>query len=212
MSSTDGPKRKDAKLQALIGKDVSMPTGDPDAVPDCPLVTRLVPTKNYTARRPEAVPPRRPDILILHYTAMTSAARAVHWLTTPESGVSCHYLVTETGDVIQMVHEAYRAWHAGVSYWQGDRDINSASIGIEIANPGPGIKNPDSTSAAMFPSAQMAAVRDLARDICARNAIPPHRVLAHSDVAPGRKVDPGPLFDWEWLAHEGVGLWPKVIA
>ncbi|MEO0618221.1 MAG: N-acetylmuramoyl-L-alanine amidase [Pseudomonadota bacterium] len=191
---------------SLVSKPFQMPPGDRNAQADCPLVTRFVPTENYTARRPETEPPRQPEMLILHYTAMASAARAVYWLTTPESGVSCHYLVTESGAVIQMVHEAHRAWHAGVSYWQGERDINSASIGIEIANPGP-----DGALAAEFPHSQMEAVRDLAADICQRNAIPRHRVLAHSDIAPGRKLDPGPLFDWEWLAGEGVGYWPGAI-
>ncbi|MEL6290107.1 MAG: N-acetylmuramoyl-L-alanine amidase, partial [Pseudomonadota bacterium] len=172
---------------------------------DSPLVVRCVETANCTERRPLTDPPRRPDMLLLHYTAMASAERAIHWLTTPESGVSCHYVVTEEGEIVQLVPEALRAWHAGVAFWRGEEDINSASIGIEIANPGPGEVGEE------FPPRQMQAVRDLARDICARNAIPPARVLAHSDVAPGRKTDPGPLFDWRWLAAEGVGLWPAAI-
>lgn len=177
-------------------------TADPTQAADTALACRWVSSPNFTARRPETTPPRRPDMLILHYTAMTSAERALHWLTVPESNVSCHYLIAEDGEIFQMVREANRAWQAGLSCWQGDEDINSASIGIEIANPGP------ESDAAAFPAVQMEAVRDLSLDICARNNIPQARVLAHSDIAPGRKTDPGPLFDWEWLAQEGVGLWP----
>ena len=170
--------------------------------PDTDLLCTWVPSSNFTARRPETDPPRQPDILILHYTAMTSAERALYWLTTPESNVSCHYLIAEDGEIFQMVREADRAWQAGLSSWQGDTDINSASIGIEIANGGPMNPNPE------FPPSQMHAVRDLSADICKRNHIPASRVLAHSDIAPGRKTDPGPFFDWEWLAREGVGFWP----
>lgn len=186
-----------------------------DPTPDnAPPVTQIdtacpctwVPSSNFTARRPETDPARRPDMLILHYTAMTSSERALYWLTTPESNVSCHYLIAEDGEIFQMVREADRAWQAGLSWWQGDADINSASIGIEIANGGPTNPNPE------FPEAQMKAVRDLSADICKRNRISPTRVLAHSDIAPGRKVDPGPYFDWEWLAHEGVGLWPAATS
>jgi N-acetylmuramoyl-L-alanine amidase len=100
-----------------------------------------------------------------------------------------------------MVAEGSRAWHAGVSFWAGETDINSASIGIEIQNPGHMLGYPD------FPAAQMRAVASLARDITRRNGIAPERVLAHSDVAPGRKIDPGEKFDWAWLAGEGVGHW-----
>lgn len=171
--------------------------------PDTELPCTWVPSSNFTARRPESDPPRQPDMLILHYTAMTSAERALYWLTTPESNVSCHYLIAEDGEIFQMVHEANRAWQAGLSSWQGDHDINSASIGIEIANGGPENLDPE------FPPAQMNAVRDLSADICQRNHIANARVLAHSDIAPGRKTDPGPYFDWEWLADEGVGAWPS---
>jgi N-acetylmuramoyl-L-alanine amidase len=143
----------------------------------------------------------KPDILLMHYTEMESAAKACDWLCNPQSKVSCHYLVDETGEIVQMVDETLRAWHAGASSWHGDSDVNSRSIGIEIQNPGMryGYR--------AFPRQQMSAVIALSKDIIARNAIAAERVLAHSDVAPGRKVDPGALFDWRLLHEEGVGHW-----
>ncbi|MBX2805403.1 MAG: N-acetylmuramoyl-L-alanine amidase [Hyphomicrobiales bacterium] len=143
----------------------------------------------------------RPTILLMHYTGMTRADRAVDWLCAPASRVSCHYLVDEDGRITQMVSEDARAWHAGVSCWMGETDINSASIGIEIHNPGHDAGYPD------FPEAQMDAVIALSRDILTRHDIPPRRVLAHSDVAPDRKADPGEKFDWAGLARAGIGHW-----
>ena len=147
-----------------------------------------------------------PDMLILHYTGMESAKAAIDWLACAESGVSCHYVIDEQGQITQMVSEAERAWHAGVSFWQGDRDINSASIGIEICNPGHELGYPE------FPEAQMASVVALARDIIARHDIKPERVLAHSDVAPSRKADPGEKFNWFRLHQEGIGHWVEPAA
>ena len=143
------------------------------------------------------------DILLLHYTGMPSEAVALAWLTSRESQVSAHYFVGEDGRVIQMVDESRRAWHAGKSSWAGETDINSRSIGIEIANPGHefGYRG--------FPPAQIAAVVALCRDILSRHAIPPQRVLAHSDVAPDRKEDPGELFPWDELNASGVGHWVR---
>ncbi len=143
----------------------------------------------------------KPDILLMHYTEMESAQKACDWLCNPQSKVSCHYLVDETGEIVQMVDETMRAWHAGASSWLGVSDINSHSIGIEIQNPGAryGYR--------AFPPEQMRAVIALSKDIIARNAIRPERVLAHSDVAPGRKIDPGELFDWRLLHEEGIGHW-----
>jgi len=143
----------------------------------------------------------RPDILLMHYTEMESAAKACDWLCDPRSKVSCHYLVDETGEIVQMVDEAMRAWHAGQSSWRGESDINSRSIGIEIQNPGLryGYR--------AFPDVQMRTVIALSKDIVARNGIRPERVLAHSDVAPGRKVDPGELFNWRLLHEAGIGHW-----
>ncbi|UDF28877.1 UNVERIFIED_ORG: N-acetylmuramoyl-L-alanine amidase [Roseateles sp. XES5] len=151
---------------------------------------------------------RRPDIILLHYTGMATADGALKWLRAPESQVSCHYFVHEDGRVEQLVSEADRAWHAGKSFWKGEVDINSASIGVEIANPGHPGGLPD------FPDAQIAAVIELCLDCGGRWGIAPERVLAHSDVAPVRKVDPGEKFPWGRLHAAGVGHWvaPSPIA
>jgi len=142
------------------------------------------------------------DMLILHYTGMKNAGEALARLTSHESKVSAHYLIDEEGAVFRLVAEDKRAWHAGVSSWRGRADINSASIGIELVNPGHewGYRN--------FPDKQMAALEELCRGILQRHRIPARHVLGHSDVAPGRKDDPGELFDWRRFAKAGVGLWP----
>jgi N-acetylmuramoyl-L-alanine amidase len=121
------------------------------------------------------------------------------------SNVSCHYLVDVDGRITQMVDEELRAWHAGKSIWKGEQDINSTSIGIEIQNPGHDHGYPD------FPRVQIAAVAALGRDIVARYAIPPEHVLAHSDVAPQRKKDPGEKFDWHSLHVQGLGHWAPPV-
>ena len=141
------------------------------------------------------------DMLILHYTGMISDERALKWLTDPESAVSSHYFVFEDGRIAKLVEEDRRAWHAGQSFWAGETDINSRSIGIEVANPG------HEFGYRPFPAPQIAAVIALSRDILARHPIPPERVLAHSDVAPLRKEDPGELFPWGDLHKAGVGAW-----
>ncbi|GAB4350064.1 MAG: N-acetylmuramoyl-L-alanine amidase [Oricola sp.] len=155
------------------------------------------PSPNFGDRRGG----RAADLLLLHYTGMETGSGAEDWLCDPQSGVSCHYLVHEDGRIVQMVPEKMRAWHAGESFWNGETDINSCSIGIEIVNGGHEFGLPE------FPDRQVAAVIGLARDIVARHGIAPERVLAHSDVAPGRKRDPGELFPWRRLAEEGVGHW-----
>ena len=167
------------------------------AAPDSPLATLWCPSPNHEPRRNGF----QPDMLILHYTGMDSAEAALDWLTRPESGVSCHYLVDEEGRIAQLGSESERAWHAGQSRWAGEIAINSCSIGIEIHNPGHEFDYPD------FPDAEMLSVEALCRDILSRHAIRPDRVLAHSDVAPGRKRDPGEKFDWRRLARAGIGLW-----
>jgi N-acetylmuramoyl-L-alanine amidase len=164
---------------------------------DSPLVSAVVESPNFEPRRGE----RQPDLLLLHYTGMVSAEAAIAWLAAPQSKVSCHYVVDLDGTITQMVPEAARAWHAGVAHWRGEDDINSCSIGIEIQNPGHDAGYPD------FPAEQIAAVEALCLDIMARHAIKPHRVLAHSDVAPRRKIDPGEKFPWARLATAGVGHW-----
>lgn len=142
-------------------------------------------------------------ILVLHYTGMTSAAAAIDWLANPESKVSAHYVVAEDGQVLQMVDEAKRAWHAGRSWWRGVTDINSASIGIEIVNPG------HEFGYVPFPAPQMDAVHALVAGITARHAIMPANVVGHSDIAPARKEDPGELFDWPRLAAAGLAAAPR---
>lgn len=148
----------------------------------------------------------KPDLLLLHYTSMETAEAAIDWLCAPVSQVSCHYLVGEDGQVVQMVDEDRRAWHAGASRWAGETDINSCSIGIEVQNVGPSGGYPG------FPDIQMDAVEALCLDILSRHKIPAERVLAHSDVAPGRKIDPGEKFDWARLHRAGVGHWVEPTA
>ena len=165
--------------------------------PESPVAAKVFPSPNHGERRDG----RRPTMLILHYTGMPDEGEALQWLCNPMSQVSAHYFVFADGRVLQLVPEARRAWHAGVAQWEGEADVNSSSIGIEIANPGhPGGLPP-------FPDRQIDSVSALARDIATRWRIAPERVLAHSDVAPGRKLDPGEAFPWERLHRAGVGHW-----
>jgi N-acetylmuramoyl-L-alanine amidase len=142
------------------------------------------------------------DILVLHYTGMRTAEEALARLCDSEARVSAHYTVDRDGRVYRHVDEERRAWHAGVSYWAGERNVNARSIGIEIVNPG------HEFGYIPFADAQIAAVIDLSRAIMSRHPIPPHRVVGHSDVAPPRKTDPGELFPWRELAEYGIGVWP----
>ena len=167
--------------------------------PDSRLVGHVHASPNVDTRRRGL----RPMLLILHYTGLPSVEVSIRVLADPKCKVSCHYVIGEDGVITQMVAEHDRAWQAGVSFWAGESDINSASIGIEIQNPGHAGGYPE------FPRAQMMAVRDLCLDICARHQIPRAGVLAHSDVAPARKIDPGERFDWPWLADAGVGHWVR---
>jgi N-acetylmuramoyl-L-alanine amidase len=167
----------------------------PDFSPDSSVVERVVVSPNHDERK------AAPDIILLHYTGMQSADAALARLCDPDARVASHYLVFENGDIAQLVPEARRAWHAGESSWEGEIDINSRSIGIEIVNPGHDFGYPD------FPMRQIAAVITLCRGIIARRGIRRDRVLAHSDVAPSRKRDPGEKFPWRLLAESGVGLW-----
>jgi len=163
--------------------------------PDSRSASQVIPSPNYDERVLAT------DILLLHYTGMTSTAAAIERLCDPAAKVSSHYVVDEYGKVLQLVPEARRAWHAGESSWEGVNDINSRSIGIEIANPGHSFGYPD------FPQAQIAAVIALCRDAVTRHRIRADRVLAHSDVAPQRKLDPGEKFPWARLHRAGVGAW-----
>jgi N-acetylmuramoyl-L-alanine amidase len=169
--------------------------------PDSSVVADVVPSRNCGQRLGAGIP----DMILLHYTGMLDAQAALERLCSPLSNVSSHYVVFEDGRITQCVPESERAWHAGVSSWAGETDINSCSIGIEIANPGHDFGYPD------FPKRQIAAVIALCRGIIARRGIRADRVLAHSDVAPARKQDPGEKFPWRLLSDSGVGLWVKPV-
>jgi N-acetylmuramoyl-L-alanine amidase len=135
-------------------------------------------------------------MIVLHYTGRPTCAESIEWLCDPAREVSAHYVVAEDGEIFALVDEDQRAWHAGASEWEGETDINSASIGIEMQNPGAEF------GYRPFPEAQMKAVAALCQNITHRFEI--KTILGHSDVAPGRKIDPGELFDWQWLADNGV--------
>lgn len=158
-----------------------------------------IPSPNYNERSPYAAP----DYLILHYTDMLTAQAAIDRLCDPAAQVSAHYLIDEAGTIVRLVPEDKRAWHAGVSCFDGITDFNARSIGIELANPG------HSHGYVTFPEAQMLALIDLCHDIMKRYNIQPANVLGHSDIAPARKRDPGELFDWRRLADERIGVWPE---
>ncbi|MBN06356.1 MAG: N-acetylmuramoyl-L-alanine amidase [Rhodospirillaceae bacterium] len=155
------------------------------------------PSPNHDSREGQMI-----DMLVLHYTGMQTLQAAIARLTDPKAQVSAHYLVTVSGDLICMVDEGERAWHAGVSYWRGATNINSRSIGVEIENPG------HENGYRPFSDIQMDAVTRLCSDILSRHSIPARNVVGHSDVAPTRKTDPGELFDWPRLAGDGIGIWP----
>ena len=146
----------------------------------------------------------RPQFIILHYTGMETAETALERLTNPESKVSAHYTVDEDGTVYHHVDEGARAWHAGVSYWNDVTDLNTHSIGIEIVNPG------HEWGYRPFTGHQMKSLTHLCQEIMARHGIEPQNVLAHSDIAPSRKQDPGELFPWHEMAKHGIGVWPEV--
>lgn len=153
------------------------------------------PSPNFDARA------RDVDMLILHYTGMKTGEEAMQRLCDPEAKVSAHYTVEEDGRVFAHVAEDKRAWHAGISCWKGEGDVNSRSIGIEIVNPG------HEFGYRAFPAPQIHSVIELCKGVLTRHAIPVAHVLGHSDVAPARKEDPGELFPWARLAEEGIGLW-----
>lgn len=145
------------------------------------------------------------NLLLFHYTGMKSASEAIARLCNPNSKVSAHYLIDEGGNIFSLVEENKRAWHAGVASWNDDVDINNISVGVEIANPG------HEFGYTRYPEQQMVAVETLSIDVIKRHSIRAARVLAHSDVSPSRKCDPGELFDWERLAAAGIGIWPKML-
>lgn len=171
-----------------------------DFQPDSFIVADVKPSPNFDVRANGAAP----DIVLLHYTGMETGEAALERLCSADSKVSSHYVVFEDGRIVQCVPESMRAWHAGVSSWAGETDINSLSIGIEIVNPGHEFGYPD------FPLRQIAAVISLCKSIITRRGpLAPDRILAHSDVAPSRKQDPGERFPWELLSESGVGHWVR---
>ena len=191
---------------ASVGSDskrrraLPIPKGNADMqtfTPDSSVVSDVIPSPNYGDRAQD----RSPDMIVLHYTGMPDVEGALARLCTAGTDVSAHYVVLEDGRIVQCVPEAKRAWHAGVSSWAGEEDINSCSIGVEIANRGHDWGYPD------FPLRQIAAVIALCRGVVLRRNVPSHRVLGHSDVAPARKKDPGEKFPWHSLANSGVGHW-----
>ncbi|MCH8684659.1 peptidoglycan recognition protein family protein [Pedomonas mirosovicensis] len=155
------------------------------------------PSPNHDDRRGLTV-----SMLVIHYTGMETAEAALARLTDPAAKVSAHYTIDEDGTVYAHVPEDRRAWHAGVSVWRGMTDVNAASIGIELVNPG------HAFGYRPFAQAQMEALTELARRIVGRHPIPARNIVGHSDVAPARKLDPGELLDWKRLAAAGVGVWP----
>jgi len=161
-------------------------------------VIKYLPSPNFDERGSGDI-----SLLVMHYTGMKSADEALQRLCDSNSQVSSHYVVDQDGTIYQLVDEDKRAWHAGISYWRGYKNVNNIAIGIEIVNKG------HEFDYEAFPPVQMEAVASLALDIIKRHKILARNVVAHSDIAPTRKSDPGELFDWKFLAEIGVGLYPK---
>lgn len=153
------------------------------------------PSPNFNDRKDGA----KPELVVIHFTGMESTKAALERLCDPAAEVSAHYLIDEDGHIYQLVDEDKRAWHAGVSGWQGKDDVNSRSIGIELSN-----RNGDA-----YPPKQIFALTLLCKDIMHRHGIPSGNVVGHSDVAPARKDDPGAHFPWRMLSRHGIGRWPK---
>nr|WP_316650475.1 N-acetylmuramoyl-L-alanine amidase [Rhodophyticola sp. MJ-SS7] len=153
------------------------------------------PSPNHGTRRDGLIP----SLIVIHYTAMATAEEALDRLCDPATEVSSHYLIDEAGRICRLIPETRRAWHAGAGRWGSLSDVNSASVGIELANDG----------TCPFPPEQMAALVALLAEIRGRWNIPPKGVIGHSDMAPGRKTDPGALFDWQSLAEDGQAVWPE---
>lgn len=161
------------------------------------LQLKQLPSLNFGSRDGAPV-----SMLVLHYTDMKTAQDALDHLIDPQTQVSAHYLVDEDGTIYQLVNEENTAWHAGISFWRGNKNVNNISIGIEIANPG------HQFGYRPFPPIQMQSVSELCKGIIARHHINKVNVVGHSDIAPQRKMDPGELFNWKWLSEQGIGLWP----
>lgn len=162
-----------------------------------------IPSPNFNDRKAPV------DMLVLHYTGMESGQAALDHMCKASAQVSAHYMIWEDGRVTQLVDEAKRAWHAGIGCWQGDTDLNSCSVGIEIVNGGHNVPLVDG-SLPPFPDTQIEAVISLSKAIMARHTISQTRIVGHSDIAPSRKADPGEHFPWARLAAAGIGLWPEI--
>jgi N-acetylmuramoyl-L-alanine amidase len=198
------------RIEGLAERGGASGSGSPDSrIPSqsaAPREAALGTIRDLPSPNQQDRPAKLPiDMLILHYTGMQTAQAAVNRLRDPLARVSSHYVVHEDGAVLRLVPEERRAAHAGISYWRGHTALNDRSIGIEIVNPGHAWGYRD------FPAVQMAAVRNLCLDILSRHPISSRNVVAHSDVAPDRKEDPGERFDWRGLARHGVGLWPEGV-
>src|SRR5437763_2820481 len=195
-SGSSTPSGTDSKRQRVLPVPKAAANRSP-LEPASPTASDIIPSPHHGERDKG----RQPDMIVLHYTGMPDVEGALARLCTAGTEVSAHYVVLEDGRIVQCVPEARRAWHAGVSSWAGEDDVNSCSIGIEIVNRGHDWGYPE------FPLRQIAAVIALCRGIMLRRKVPAHRVLGHSDVAPARKKDPGEKFPWHSLANSGVGHW-----
>ena len=162
------------------------------------MLIRDCPSPNFNDRKAGGI-----RFVVIHYTGMTTCDEALKRLCDQSAQVSAHYLIDEDGAIFRLVAEDQRAWHAGLSYWRGERDLNSASIGIELCNPG------HDWGYRPFPPRQIVALKALLGEIRARHAIAADGILGHSDIAPSRKADPGELFPWTELARGDFGLWPE---
>lgn len=156
------------------------------------------PSPNFN-KRPSS---RNPELIIIHYTGMQPAGDALSKLCNPDAAVSAHYLIEKNGSIYRLVEDKNRAWHAGLSYWQGERDINGISLGIELDNGGHDFALPS------YPAKQIEALLSLLSELSQKYHISPERIIGHSDIAPSRKIDPGEHFPWEILHKYGFGLWP----
>lgn len=163
-----------------------------------PIKLKDLPSPNHDSRNGFV-----PEMIVLHYTGMETAKAALERLTDPASEVSAHYTVDEDGVVYRHVDEASRAWHAGVSTWHGQRSVNARSIGIEIVNPG------HEFGYRPFPDIQIRSLIQIIKNISQQFDIKSKNILGHSDIAPDRKIDPGELFPWRFLAGRGIGVWPE---
>nr|HIL74870.1 N-acetylmuramoyl-L-alanine amidase [Rhodospirillales bacterium] len=159
------------------------------------------PSPNYNDRPPGT----EIDILVFHYTGMPKPAQALERMCDPDVKVSAHYLIDKDGQLFQLISEEKRAWHAGISSWRNNYNINDRSIGIELANPG------HEFGYQKFPTRQIDTLIEIAKDIIKRHPVPARNIIGHSDIAPARKKDPGEFFDWHKLALKGIGYWPESL-